>query len=77
MDNEARVHLDIEGMGCGHCSHFISELLARKEGVHEQVVDHTHGTAEVRFDNSSLKVDDLIETINSTGTYRVRGYKFN
>ncbi len=77
MDTEARAHIDIEGMSCGHCSHFISELLASKEGVHEQVVDHTNGTAEVRFDNATLDIDEIIETINETGTYRVKGFKLN
>lgn len=62
--------LAIEGMMCpSGCAKPIEEKLASSYGVEKCVVDFENQTAFVRFDNSSITPEIMIQIINSVGPY--------
>jgi copper chaperone CopZ len=70
-DHLALIH--IEGMHCHSCEQTIRKALAQHPGVHEVEVDFNTGQASVLFDNSTVAVSQLMESVNEAG-YRATGF---
>jgi len=66
-----KLRLNVEGMHCPSCEILISDELKELDGVKNAKLDHKAGTAEVEFDASKAKKEDIIETIKKEG-YKVR-----
>ena len=66
-----KLKLNIGGMHCPSCEMLISDELKELDGVKNAKLDHKSGTAEVEFDNSKVKKEDIIEVIKKEG-YKVR-----
>ncbi len=66
-----KIKLNVEGMHCPSCEILISDALNELDGVTNAKLDHKSGTAEVEFDNSKIKKEDIIEVIKKEG-YKVR-----
>ena len=65
--------LDITGMTCDHCATSIEKLLAKNGGVKEANVSYSKTTCECSFDPSKTNKEEIIQTINGTKSYRVKG----
>lgn len=71
--NKETIKLDITGMTCDHCATGIERLLAKNEGVKEAKVSYPKATCECSFDPNKTNKEEIINTINSTKNYRVKG----
>ena len=69
-----KAFLEIEGMHCGSCQRYIANLLSDTEGVLEQKVDFKEGTAEITFTPQVIGLQEIVELINQTESYRVKTY---
>ncbi len=67
------VLIKVEGMHCHRCQAAIQRELATHAGVHEVEVDFASGQASVLYDPQSVKVRQLLESINQAG-YRATGF---
>lgn len=67
------INLDITGMTCDHCATGIEKLLSKNEGIKETNVSYTKATCECAFDPSKTSKEEIINTINGTKNYRVKG----
>jgi len=66
------IQLDITGMTCDHCATGIEKLLSKNEGISETKVSYPKATCECSFDPSKTNKEEIINTINSTTSYRVK-----
>lgn len=57
------VRLNIEGMHCDSCAIGIQMVLEHTEGVLKSFVDYEKKLAEVEFDESKVKIEDIIKAI--------------
>jgi copper chaperone CopZ len=64
--------IEIEGMHCGNCQRYITGLLADTEGVLEHKVDFKEGLAEITFSPQVIGLDEIVELINQTDSYKVK-----
>lgn len=71
--NKETIKLDIVGMTCDHCATGIEKLLSKNEGVTEAKVGYPKSTCECSFDPSKTSREEIINTINGTKNYRVKG----
>jgi len=71
--NKETIKLDITGMTCDHCATSIEKLLSKNEGVKETNVSYPKATCECSFDPTKTSKEEVINTINSTKNYRVKG----
>lgn len=71
--NKETIKLDISGMTCDHCAAGIEKLLSKNEGVQEAKVSYPKATCECSFDPSKTSKEEIINTINGTKNYRVKG----
>lgn len=71
--NKETIKLDIVGMTCDHCATGIEKLLSKNEGVTEAKVSYPKATCECSFDPSKTSREEIINTINGTKNYRVKG----
>lgn len=71
--NKETIKLDISGMTCDHCATGIEKLLSKNEGVQEAKVIYPKATCECSFDPSKTSKEEIINTINGTKNYRVKG----
>lgn len=67
-----KASLEIEGMHCGNCQRYIGNLLADTEGVIEHKVDFKEGTADITFSPQVIGLDEIVELINNTESYKVK-----
>ena len=67
------VKLEITGMTCDGCARTIEKKFEGKEGVLDKTVSYTKGEGTFIFDESKITKEDIIETINNTGHYKVKG----
>jgi len=67
IDEHMRVTLNITGMTCAACSSRIQKKLSKMEGVAEASVNLATEKANVLFDPSKVKVDDLMAAITEMG----------
>src|SRR5680860_267659 len=66
------IQLDITGMTCDHCATGIEKLLSKNEGISETKVSYPKATCECSFAPSKTNKEEIINTINSTKSYRVK-----
>lgn len=71
--NKETIKLDITGMTCDHCATGIEKLLSKNEGIAEAKVSYPKSTCECSFDPTKTNKKEIINTINGTKNYRVKG----
>ncbi|MCA1028316.1 MULTISPECIES: copper chaperone CopZ [Cytobacillus] len=65
------VILHVEGMSCGHCVKAVESSVGELKGVDTVKVDLDKKEVKVAFDASSVKLDQIKETIDDQG-YEVK-----
>lgn len=61
--------IKIQGLTCGHCVNAVSEIIKNIDGVH-QVNVSLPDTAEVKFDEMKVTLDDIKQAINNSEIYK-------
>ena len=69
----ATVTLNIEGMTCDHCVVAIEKRFAGKEGIINKQVNYGEKRGEFSYNPSLISKQEIIDTINSSKSYRVVG----
>ena len=69
------LELEISGMTCDHCARTIEKKLDSLEGIKNKKISFPENAATIEFDASKVKKEEIINTINSTGQYRVKSEK--
>ncbi len=59
--------LIVKDMHCTSCSKLIEDAVMKLKGVRGIKVSYVNEKAEVNFDESKLKLDEIINTINELG----------
>ncbi|MBI2096361.1 MAG: heavy-metal-associated domain-containing protein [Candidatus Taylorbacteria bacterium] len=59
--------LKIEGMHCGACATGIQMILENTDGVKSVHVDYNKNTGEVEFDESKVKLEELLKQVSDLG----------
>jgi mercuric reductase len=67
----ATVTLNIEGMTCDHCAVSIEKRFAGKEGIINKQVTYDKKNGEFTYNPSLISKQEIIDTINSSKSYRV------
>ncbi|OGZ32839.1 MAG: hypothetical protein A3H02_01545 [Candidatus Niyogibacteria bacterium RIFCSPLOWO2_12_FULL_41_13] len=62
-----KIKLSIEGMHCGSCAAGIKMILDNTEGVKNSWVDYKSKEGETEFDETKVKVEDIIKSIEDLG----------
>jgi len=65
--NVQKVKLDIEGMTCSGCAFGVETALKKVDGVKLAEASFDEKFAEVEFDPSVAKFDQLVEAVNKAG----------
>src|SRR5688500_17733041 len=65
--------IKIEGMHCHKCETTIQKALLQHPGVHEVEVDFNSGQASVLYDDSSVTVKQLMQSVMDAG-YHAAGF---
>lgn len=65
------VEFNIKGMTCDHCAQTISREFNGKEGILEKDINYPNATGKFTFDPEKISKQEIIETINNTGHYKV------
>lgn len=60
-----RVHLEIDGMSCGHCVGAVRKALGNLDGVTPESVSIGH--ADVSFDPSRVDATAIVASVKRTG----------
>lgn len=63
----SEISLIIEGIHCGACVWLNEKVLSKKEGIVEVSINHTNHKAKILWDDSTIKLSQIIETIRSIG----------
>ena len=63
--------LSIEGMTCTGCEHSVSRALTSQKGVIEAISSYETGTAIVKFDKTTVSIDELAATVEKETGYMV------
>ncbi len=64
-----RLRIQITGMHCDHCVRAVEEALSSAPGVRECRIEI--GSADVTFDDASVKKADLLAAIRRAGKFDV------
>jgi copper chaperone len=64
---DSSVQLKVGGMTCQGCVRSVTKKLSGVAGVSSAAVDLTAGTANVDYDDSRAKVEDLIDAVEQIG----------
>lgn len=67
------LHLSISGMTCDGCARTVAKQFDDKEGVVDKTVSYADEQAEITYDLAKITKEELIDTINATGHYKVTG----
>jgi len=67
------IKLEITGMTCDGCSRTIAKKFEGKDGILDKSISYPKGEGTFAFDTGKITKEDIIETINSTGHYKVKG----
>ena len=59
--------LEVRGMTCGGCERRIRDAVSALPGVAAEVAEHIGDEVEVRFDESSVGLDDIRRAITAEG----------
>ncbi len=70
--NIQQVKLNISGMDCEACSQTINLALSKIPGVLEYKTEYKDGSSTVKFDNSKITQQTIVNAVNETG-YKVAG----
>ncbi len=65
--NVQKVKLDIEGMTCSGCAFGVETALKKVAGVKQVEASFDEKSAEVEFDPTIAKVDQLVEAVSKAG----------
>jgi len=68
-----KIAFTIQGMTCQHCAVSIANRFEGKGGILEKSIRYPEGTSEFRYDPTLVSREEIIATINQTGSYRVTG----
>jgi mercuric reductase len=71
--NDQILKLSISGMTCEGCAETIAAQFKGKEGVLDKTVSYPDETAEITYDPEKITKEEIIDTINATGHYKVTG----
>jgi copper chaperone CopZ len=66
------LQLQVVGMSCDACVRSIERKLSRIAGVESARVDLETGTAEVKYDDSRARIDQLLGAVEQIGYHAVR-----
>lgn len=58
---------EVDGMNCVHCVGKVESALTDQAGVEKVKVNLKKGEAKVKYDESAVTVNQLIESIKSAG----------
>jgi copper chaperone len=64
--------LKVEGMSCHHCTEAVSRAVRALNGVQDVQVSLGNKSAEVRYDESRVSVEELAKAIEEEGYSVVR-----
>lgn len=65
------IKLEISGMTCEHCAKTIERKFEGKEGILSQSISYGEKRGEFEFDLQKISQEEIIDIINSTGSYKV------
>ena len=68
---EEKIQVEITGMTCEHCAKGIEKQLEGKAGIIEKSISYKEGKGEFTIDPNKISKDELIETIDKIGNYKV------
>ena len=71
-EGSTKIGLSISGMTCDHCAVTIEKLLQRNKGIKNANINFKNGKGEVQYDPATVSKDEIINTINSSKTYRAK-----
>ena len=63
----SEISLIIEGIHCSACVWLNEKVLSRKEGIVEASINYSNHKAKIVWDNTLIKLSDIIATIRSIG----------
>ncbi|MFA5803045.1 MAG: mercury(II) reductase [Melioribacteraceae bacterium] len=69
------IQLEISGITCDHCARTIEKKLDLLDGIKNKKVSFAEKEGVIEFDSSKIKKEEIINIINSTGHYKVKGEK--
>ncbi len=67
----------ITGMTCDHCAASVAKKFDGKEGVISKEVSYAKASGHFKYEPDKISKEEIINTINSTGHYRVAGEIIN
>ncbi|SMO82877.1 mercury(II) reductase [Fodinibius sediminis] len=70
---EQTLNLSISGMTCDGCARTVANQFEDKKGVLDKTVSYPDEQAEITYDPEQITKEELIDTINATGHYKVTG----
>jgi len=73
--NIIEVKLFIEGMTCTGCEESVDYTLRKQEGVLSAVSSYETGIADVKYDKSKVKPEQLAQAIEDEVGYKVKSYE--
>ncbi len=73
MSKQNQLNVSIRGMTCDHCAVSIDRALSKKQGISDKSVSYPDGKAEISYDPDAISKDEVIDTINNIGHYKVTG----
>ena len=59
--------IKVEGMSCGHCELAVQEAIFRLPGVKKAKANKGKSQATVKYDESQVILDKIIEAVNAVG----------
>ena len=59
--------LMVEGMSCQHCKNNIETFLKQMDGINKVTAYYNEGFVNVDFDNSQVKLEDIVDQIEDLG----------
>ncbi len=74
-NNIAEAKLYIEGMTCTGCEESVNYTLRNQEGVLNAVSSYETGIADVKYDKSKVKPEQLAQAIEDEVGYKVKSYE--
>jgi copper chaperone CopZ len=73
--NITEAKLYIEGMTCTGCEESVNYTLHNQEGVLSAVSSYETGIADVKYDKSKVKPEQLVQAIEDEVGYKVKSYE--
>lgn len=69
---EEKLSLEITGMTCDHCATSIEKMVKAKPGVKSAAANFKNGKGEIEFNPEAISKEEIINTINSSKSYRAK-----